>query len=169
MVCYQGIYNQLFCQKVDCYYSSKCTYVFYFLACSTRPHTAYSNRMNASHLLLLIQSLFELSFFKIEMVSIKGVLTERRYLPWKQNCLLSQERNSNGVTGCVSDNHLYKTSWKWQFLLIVYIYSCQLESANWQRLYRGLYLRMAFKEWIVNHTCPNSFLYPAAFGRTTHT
>lgn len=44
VVCYQGIYNQLLYEKVDCYYSSKCIYVFCCLACSTREHTTYSNR-----------------------------------------------------------------------------------------------------------------------------
>lgn len=41
MVHYQGTYNQLLFEKVDCYCFSKFIYVLY---CSARVPTAYSNR-----------------------------------------------------------------------------------------------------------------------------
>lgn len=44
MVHYQGIYNQLLFEKVDCYCSSKFIYALYSPACSARVCTAYSNR-----------------------------------------------------------------------------------------------------------------------------
>lgn len=44
MVHYQGIYNHLLSEKVDCYYFSKFICVLYSPAYSARVCTAYSNR-----------------------------------------------------------------------------------------------------------------------------
>lgn len=41
----QGIFNQLLCERVDSNYSFKVYLCILFSACTTKVHTAYSNRM----------------------------------------------------------------------------------------------------------------------------